>query len=365
MKVKISRFQLFLLIPNLIFGKAIGITSGVMCRKIGADTWISMIMGFIIGTVTLVILIYISSKFPEKTLIAYSEELLGKWAGKAIGVLMICFFITAYATSANVMGLHLKDYFLAQTPYRVICFVYTTLCAFGVFTGIEVILRFSLIGLIMLMSITIFMITGTIGDFKLINLQPLMDKGFINDLNSSIYLFTDLAFAIFTIGVLYPMLNNKKKFVKISLSSMLLTALMVIVWPFFEVGVMGPSIMNKFVVVCMEQIRCAQLTKYFPRYELIMVFFYTFSIFVQSSVLFYCGTHCIKQLMGLKKDRYIILSMIVILSTLSYYMGHHENQYVNFLSYPWPHICAILSIGLIFILFLSALIRGKLKKQTH
>jgi cation/acetate symporter len=39
--------QYFLMIPNLIFGKAIGITAGVMARKIGADTWFSMTIGFV------------------------------------------------------------------------------------------------------------------------------------------------------------------------------------------------------------------------------------------------------------------------------------------------------------------------------
>jgi hypothetical protein len=41
--------QYFLMVPNLLYGKAIGITAGVMVRKLGADTWISMTFGFMIG----------------------------------------------------------------------------------------------------------------------------------------------------------------------------------------------------------------------------------------------------------------------------------------------------------------------------
>ena len=89
MKAKISRMQIFLLIPNMLFGKAIGITSGVMVGKIGADTWISMTFGFIIGAIIIFLLTYLSSKFPEKTIIQYSEELLGNGLGKLLGGLLI------------------------------------------------------------------------------------------------------------------------------------------------------------------------------------------------------------------------------------------------------------------------------------
>jgi spore germination protein KB len=368
MKAKISRMQLFLIIPNMLFGKAIGITAGVMSRKIGGDTWISMVFGFVMGCFIIILLTYIASKFPDKTMIDYSEELLGKWAGKFIGILLVIFFIIAYATSANIMVLHLKDYFLTETPTIVLCFAYTLLCTYGAYLGIEVVARFSLMGLIMLMFITIAMIIGTIGDFKFINLQPLMEKGFLKDLGSSVYLFTDLAYAIFSIAIIYPMINIKKNVMKLSIGAMLLSAVMIIVWPVFEIGVMGPSVMNTFVVVCMEQIRCAQFTKYLPRYELLMVVFYVFSIFIQSSILFYCGAHGIKQVLNLKKNKninkYIILALFVILSLLTYFMGHNENSFINFLSYPWSLICALLSIGLPFLLFVVALARGKLRRQT-
>lgn len=363
MKAKISRRQLFLIIPNLLFGKAIGITSGVIARKVGADTWISITLGFIISFVIIAMLVYLSSRFPEKTIIGYSEEILGKWMGKLIGLIMIMLFIILYATSANVMVLHIKDYFLIETPDIVICMIYTLLCTYGVYLGIEVIIRFSLMGLVMLILITFTMITGTIGDFKLINLLPLMDKGFMEDLKGSVYVFSNTAFALFTIGMIYPMVNIKKKTMSLTLGAMLLSFIIIIVWPIFETGVMGPGPMNRYVVVCMEQIRCAQLTRYLPRYELLMVFFYVFSIFIQSSALFYCGTHSIKQVFNLKSDGYLILPLFVILSLLTYYMGKDENYYINFLTYPWPQICAVLCIGLPLVLFIGALARGKLKAR--
>ena len=136
MKLKISRTQYFTLIPNIIYCKAIGITSGVMIRASGIDAWISMLIGFLIAIVAVLLMVYLGSKFPDKTMIEYSQVLLGKWAGKSIGLLLSAFFIVAFALSADVLVLHLKEYFLVDTPTILICATYVLLCMYGVPFGV-------------------------------------------------------------------------------------------------------------------------------------------------------------------------------------------------------------------------------------
>ena len=362
---KIQRMRYFFMIPNLLFGKAVGITAGVMARKLGADTWISMTIGFMIGIAIMLLMVYLCSKFPDKTIIEFAEVLIGKWVGRGIGIILALFFIMAFGASANVMTLHLSEYFLPETPFFIICLLYTLLCMYGVFLGVEVVVRFSLVGFIMIVLINIAMVTGTIEDIKTINLLPLMDRGLISDIAGSIYIFGDISMAILAVGFLYPMLNKKKKVFRITFWAMVTGAFMVIIWPIYEILVLGPDLMKQTVVVCMRLIRCAQLTKYVPRYELIMVSFFTFGVLVQSVAMFYCAKYCIKQITKIKKDWIMILPLTVILVFVTYYMAVDHNNYVNFLSFPYSQICAALSISLPVILFFTALFRGKLKRRKQ
>lgn len=334
-----------------------------MVRKLGTDTWTSMLIGFVIGIIVMLFLTNLCSKFPDKTIIEFSEQLLGKWVSKGIGIILAIFFIVSFAVSANVMILHLSEYFLPKTPFFIICLLYTLLCMYGIFLGVEVVLRFSLVGFIMILLINITMVTGTIGDLKPINLFPLMDKGLITDTAGSVYIFGDIAFAVLTLGFLYPMLNKKKKISGITFWSMAVGAFMVVIWPLFETMVLGQDLMKQYVLVCMQQVRCAQLTKYLPRYELIMVSFFTFSVLIQSAAVFYCAKYCIKQVTGIKKDYIMILPLTIILLLLTYYLGYDPNKYINFLTFPYPQICFGLSIGLPLVLFMAALFKGKLKKK--
>jgi len=358
-KIQISRTQYFLILPNLLFAKAIGITAGVTARKVGGDTWTAMTVGFVVGILIIMIMTYLNSKFPEHTVIKLSETLLGKWIGIFIGIILTLFFAVAFAASANVMTMHLKEYFLLETPFWLICLVYILLCMYGVFLGIENIIRFSLIGFLGILLTNISMIFGTINDFEFINVLPLFDRGFAASITNSIYIFSDLAMAILAVGMIYPMVDKKEHIASITFWAMIISMLLILIWPLFELGVMGAGAMKQYVVVCMQQVRCAQLTRYFPRYELIMVSFFTFCTFVQSATMFYCSVYSFKQVTGIKKDWYIVLPFTAVLFLMTYFMAHDHNDYIRFLTYPWAHICAALSIGLPLVLLAVALVKKK------
>lgn len=366
MKQKIDRLQYFFMIPSLLFGKAIGITSGVIVRKIGSDVWVAMIIGFIFGTIAAILMAYICSKFPEKTMVEFAEDLFGKWIAKLIALILAVYFAYAYAVSANVMTLHLKEYFLPETPFIVLCIVYTVLCTYGVIMGAEVVIRFSFFGFFMLWAINITMILGTLADFRILNIFPIFDKGIKANITSSIYVFCDTAMAILAIGMIYPMLNNKKKSVSITLGAMIAGAISVIIWPFFEIAVLGAEVMKQFVVVCMQQVRSAQLTRYLPRYELIMVSFFVWSLYVQSVLMFWGSDYCIKRIVGIKKGKLVAYLLTPILIWLTNYLGHDHQVYIGFLNAPWAQVSTALGVGLP-ILFLIAVtfkeMRNKHRKK--
>lgn len=363
MKTKIDRLQYFFTIPNILFGKAIGITAGVIVRRIGADTWSSMLIGFIFGTIMVIIMTYVSSKFPDKTIIQYSQDILGKFFGKFVGLILAIFFTVAFMVSANVITLHLSEYFLPQTPFLILCAIYVLLCSYGVVLGVEVIVRFSFFGFILAALLNLTMISGTVRDFHLVNLRPLLDKGIIANIYNSIYLFTDIAMVIFVTGVIYPMLNEKKRSISISFWAMVVSTIMIIIWPISEIGVMGADVMKQFAVVCMQQVRSAQLSIYFPRYELIMVVFFVWAMFVQSALMLFCSMYSFKQVMNIKKDWKIFFPLIVITITGTYYIGRDHNEYIQFLTFPWGQICLVLSIGIPLMLLLIGVLRKKFESR--
>ncbi|WP_036937448.1 hypothetical protein [Pseudobacteroides cellulosolvens] len=79
--------------------------------------------------------------------------------------------------------------------------------------------------------------------------------------------------------------------------------------------------------------------------------------------MFHCAKHSIKQLTGIKKDWIMILTLTVVLIPVTYFMAKDHNDYINFLSFPYAQISAVLGIGLPIILYITALLRGRLKSK--
>ena len=192
MEVKVSRLQYFCLITNLLYGKAIGLTTGAMVRVIGSDVWTSMTIVFIAGTVLILIVAYTGSKFPDMTIVDYSNQLLGKWITGFFSILLTVFFAFAFVTSANTMTLHVKQYLLPETPFFVLCLLYTALALYGVLLGIEVIIRISFAAFVMIVLFNIITVIGTLQDFRVMNILPIMDKGIARNITTSMLSSGDL-----------------------------------------------------------------------------------------------------------------------------------------------------------------------------
>lgn len=365
MKAKINRLQYFFAIPNIMYSKAIGITAGITVRVVGGDAWISMTIGLLAGTVMVLLMTFVVNKSPDKTIIEYTREILGKGFSRLLGIILTVYFAVTFAISSNVVLLHLKEYLLPETPFLILAIIFNLLCTYAVYLGIEVVLRFALFGFIMNMGINITMMSGTIGDFKFVNLRPFFENGILADLKGSIYVFTDVTLVILAIGIIYPMLNNKKSPGALTFISMIIGIISIMVWPFFEIAVLGADVMKQFVVVCMQQVRSAQLTVYLPRYELIMVSFFVWGAVVQSTVMLFCTQYCFKQVTGGKKDKMILLGLTIILIPVTYILGFDHNKYISFLSFPWTQISLGLGVGIpIFMLVLSLIKSGNNKIQT-
>jgi spore germination protein KB len=323
-----------------------------------------MIIGFLIGIIFVLLMTNLSSKFPDENVLQFSQKLIGKLPTKLLGIILAAYFAVAFAVSANVINMHVKEYLLPETPFIIISAVYIILCTYGVILGIEVVSRFAIFGFIMLQGINITMILGTVKDFKLQNLLPLFDKGVLPNITNSMYVFSDIAMVILGIGMFYPLIGDKKKSISIAFWGMLVSAISVLIWPIMEIGVMGADVMKQFVVVCMQQVRSAELTIYLPRYELLMVSFFVWSVFIQSTLMFYCSVKSINHIVNIKKSWKTPVILTPFLIIITYYLGFDHNNYILFLGSYWSQISAGLSIGIPILLLLAYFIRKKLNKSV-
>lgn len=91
---RISTHQFFMLGSAVALGTTFFPVGSVTALAAGRDGWMAVIPGFLIGIPFGLMLISLSQKYPQKNLFEISEQVLGKWLGKALGILAI--FVCGY-----------------------------------------------------------------------------------------------------------------------------------------------------------------------------------------------------------------------------------------------------------------------------
>ncbi len=361
MKVGISNSMFIALIINLVYPKGIGLTQGSMAREVGSDMWISSFFSALQGSLVMLLTVFIIRKAPKFNIFEQSELLLGKWFGKLICVIGFCFFLGASGAVFITFVYHLKDYFLPEAPTVIFVIAGMIMGIFGLYHGIEVIARLAIIGVFSIAIFNVILFMGSVSNFDIRELMPVLRHGFVPTLWASRFNNTDWAMSTMMAAILLPIVNNQQQWGKSGRRGILLGFLIVVIWPFLEAGVLTPEVTAQYIVSCMQMARSAEIGLFIHRYEMIMVALFAISVLSQIMITFYCATVSIKKLFGFKNEKPVIIPVSMIVSAFGYWVVLDHQRAINYLETSWVTISMAIGYGLpIFLAILGFLFKKKL-----
>jgi len=91
-KGRISSRQFFFLILILILSVSLFNLPTIIISRAKQDVWIAMLIALGIDAVVAVVLYVLGRRYPNQTMFEYSEEILGRFLGKGVGLIFAFFF---------------------------------------------------------------------------------------------------------------------------------------------------------------------------------------------------------------------------------------------------------------------------------
>src|SRR5690606_35210940 len=144
-KGTITSLQMAILMYPTIVATAILRVPAITAKYVKVDLWLSPIIASLAGVVVVYIAYKLHSLYPKQTVIQFSEQIVGRIAGKIIGLFWILFYIQASGLLTRAYAEFIADSFLFLTPISVVMGSMVLLCAFAVNGGLEVIGRAGII----------------------------------------------------------------------------------------------------------------------------------------------------------------------------------------------------------------------------
>jgi spore germination protein KB len=282
------------------------------------DSWSSAIVSFFGASILTLMIAGLGVKFPEHTVVEYSEKLIGKWPGKAVCVIIIWAFLVIAATDTRIYAEALVTGFLTETPLAFIIFSMVIAASLAAYSGLEVIGRIS----DLLFPVFVIMIALSLGfaipdalSLKQ-NLEPVLARGMGPVLRGSITPIIIIA-QYLCLTMITPASNQPKKTVKTAMWALAGSTFVLVLVTMAVTAVLGPDRGSRAVFPFFTMVRTLYISVFLERVELFALFAWSFGIFVAVSVFMYCCSRATAQLLGIDDHRPLIGPLAVIWGTFA------------------------------------------------
>ena len=305
-------FILFLLRTTIILAYLPVLTSANALQ----DAWISALITLLGSEVFVLFISLLATRFPNRTVIEYSQVILGNWPGRLIGLVFLWLFLQLSVVDIRIYSELVVTGFLPNTPPIVIIIAVVFLAAICVREGVEIIGRMAdvFFSLFFLMIVGVVIISLNEFDFK--NIQPILYRGWQPVFKGALTPVA-LIIQVWVLGILVPDTLNPRKTVKIALTSIGISLLILVVITFVTIGVLSPQEGARATFPLLTLIRSVSLSRFLERVEVLVILAWGLGLFISVCTYLYCGAKAMAQWLKLKEYRPLVFPMSVFWVVLS------------------------------------------------
>ncbi|HEX7057353.1 MAG TPA: endospore germination permease [Bacilli bacterium] len=359
-KGKISSFQMAIMMHPTILATAILLVPSITAKHAKQDLWMSPIWAAVSGIVTAYLAYRLCQLYPQKTLIEYSEALLGRFFGKVLGFMFILFYFYTDGIVLREYGEFVVGTFLPRTPMIVVIGAITLTCAFAVYGGIEVIARSSQIIVPVVVLLFLVIIILLLQDLDWKNMLPVFENGLGPSFKGSIVPQSWFS-EYLLISFMLPYLTDRQKGLKWAVLSVLSVMTMLVLVNFTALFLFG-KLTGTLTYPVMVAVRYISLASFLEHLESIVMAIWVSGTFIKICVFYYAIVLGSAQWLKLSDFRPIVLPSGFILMTFSLWTADSLQELVTFLGTTFPFFALTFQLLIPLMMLIFALFRQKFGK---
>ena len=144
----------------------------------GPDSWLSLILGFVVAILAIYIITRLSTKFPDKTFVELSRLIVGNILGSILCIILFLYFYLWSISTSVYIGNVSRVFLLERTPLGVVTFVLLLSTTYLIRYGIEPIARFCEFFMLLTLLPTILLYVSAIKLVNMGNFKPFLQMGY-------------------------------------------------------------------------------------------------------------------------------------------------------------------------------------------
>jgi spore germination protein KB len=300
-------------------------------------------------------LVYMGLRFPQQTIVQYSQSILGSIPGKVVGLILVVYWLKIAADVMYSVGDAYTITVKPETPILVFIILSAFMGAYAARHGLEVIGRMSLSFMILVAVIGLLVIVLPFESDKLKNLLPVMENG-MEPLIKPVAVSLSFYAQFVVIGMVLPYLNKIRDSVKFSAYGLIITGMLVILFSVTLTAVFDVTAKD-LSVPAYSLARMIRIARFVERVEAIVLVSWTLSAAIKIALMLWASSLGLAQIFGTPIHNALIypLGVVAIIAGYLLYDNHMEFISASIQSAPWIFLTVA---ALIVLLLVGVLLRG-------
>ncbi len=325
------------------------------------DAWIGVAIGVVVSLVLVELIVRLSLKFPNMTVIQYSQVVLGKFLGKIVALLLIWFWISDTALTTRSLSDAITGSFMPETPVMVFIIVSVVLAANAARNGIEVVARWSeLVTIGVLGSALVLVLPYSAMRFK--NLLPVLPYGLGPHLKRSLTIIA-LYLRLNIIGMIIPYLHNRREVLRYTRYAVLLSGILMAGHAASLVAVFGSQATTSGVpgFILARQV---QIGQFLERIETIPVTIWVLNALVKIALFIWAAAIGLAQVFGLRRFQPLAYPVGALVASFSMLFFRNYVDQAQYIKNVLPIYIPLLVLGISTVLYLGSVFNSSSKHRV-
>lgn len=314
---KISKNQIILLIVGCRIATAYTNLPILKIPSVNQDAWIVAILSSLYVFILCFPLLYLSNKFSDKTLIQYTEIIMGKVIGKFLGLLMASFLIFIALMELVVLVQLLSSAIMTETPIYALVIFMIVPCIYAAHKGIEPIARTAEVAVIYILFTIVLFTVLSINNMNFKVFLPILADSKFSDINLGALQIASKFSDMFILFMLAPNIHEEKSINKVFIYSTLIFTIFFIIIIVSTQAVLGieiPKYTNNPYFLYTKQV---DFFDFITHIEGINLLGWCIGLFIKFSTYLYLASQTFAQVFNTKTYKIFILPIIMLIVIIS------------------------------------------------
>lgn len=348
---RISARQFMLITIHCTIGTTILIGASPVTYIVNQDGWIASVLGITLNLLSVLLYNWIGTRMNGLRFSQFIEQLLGKWIGRLLLLIVLSYVLLLAALLIRVVGGFMTTHIISDTPIEVIQLLFAFVAVIAVRMGVENLARTTEIFSPWVMLFLLSMFILLLPKLDLHNMQPILEAAPQKLTLATFYYFSLQEQVVLLF--LFPYVAKSFKAAKALLVGTAIGGLLVCIVTLFSILVLGADVTGTMLYPSYTLAKMIDVGDFLQRIEAVLALLWLVMIFVKLTVCLYASCEIVSHVLGMSTIRTATFPVGIAAVVLSVSVYESAAEFVEFTPKTWSVFsfifCIIIPVGIALI----------------